>query len=403
MSTATRTRNERCTADLAVFQYVQDEVLDVQSGDDIQLLISQMKIKTVTQFLNIIHINNWGKDLTLTFTDSTRPIDQVSRGKLVQFYLFNKYKNQFEDEGDEFTDWSSLQYKDFERFQARCLSESDFDQSITPRKPPSRTTTATTLTTPRQTSALAAFEKGIKRDPNAFEVLSKEKNLDSWLRCTRAEMKAQNVYNICDPNYISPTDPDDHAVDAKKQDYLYAVFHKVLKTSSGMQLITKHEKDADKATKIWSALLQHAKESTDATINAQNLLEYIMTANIANQTGSTYDFVLNWEEQHRCYIAIVGTMEAIDPATLSCILRKVVRSIPALKNVEDTVNILQKGQASNSSATALTSQQKYDNYKQLLLEACQTYDAESKTSKSWHRANCVLLHKLQHEEEVTYV
>ena len=95
-------------------------------------------------------------------------------------------------------------------------------------------------------------------------------------------MKAQNVYNICDPNYVSPTDPDEHAVDSRKQDYLYAVFHKVLKTSSGMELTTKHEKDADKASKIWAALLQRAQESTDATINAQSLLEYIMTASIAD-------------------------------------------------------------------------------------------------------------------------
>ena len=83
MSASGRTRNERQAADLATFQHVQDEVLDVQTGDDIQLLISQMKIKSVTQFLNVIRISDWGKDLTLTFTDSSRPIDQVSRGKLV--------------------------------------------------------------------------------------------------------------------------------------------------------------------------------------------------------------------------------------------------------------------------------------------------------------------------------
>ena len=136
MSASGRTRNERRAADLATFQHVQDEVLDVQTGDDIQLLIGQMKVRSVTQLLNVIRISDWGKDLTLTFTNSSRPIDQVSRGKLVQFYLFNKYKNQFEDEGDEFTNWSSITFDDFERFQARCLSESDFDQSIAPRKPP---------------------------------------------------------------------------------------------------------------------------------------------------------------------------------------------------------------------------------------------------------------------------
>ena len=73
-----------------------------------------------------------------------------------------------------------------------------------------------------------------------------------------------------------------------------------------------------------------------------------------------------------------------------------------LKNVEDTVNILQKGQAASGSTTALTSQQKYDNYKQLLLEACQTYDAESRSSKSRQRANHILLHRLQQEEDIDF-
>ena len=169
-----------------------------------------------------------------------------------------------------------------------------------------------------------------------------------------------------------------------------------------MELTTKHEKDTDKASKIWAALLQRAQESTDATINAQSLLEYIMTASIADWKGSTYDFVLNWEEQHCRFVAIVGQTEAIDPATLSRILRKVVRPIPALKNVEDTVNILQKGQVASGSTTTLTSQQKYDNYKQLLLEACQTYDAEAKTTRRRHRANCALMHKMQYGEDIDF-
>ena len=71
MSASGRTRNERRAADLATFQRVQDEVLDVQTGDDIQLLIGQMKIRSVTQLLNVVCISYWGKDLTLTFTDSS--------------------------------------------------------------------------------------------------------------------------------------------------------------------------------------------------------------------------------------------------------------------------------------------------------------------------------------------
>ena len=46
-----------------------------------------------------------------------------------------------------------------------------------------------------------------------------------------------------------------------------------------------------------------------------------------------------------------------------------------------------------TTACILTGQQKFDNYKKLLLEACQTYDAQSRSSKSRHCAHKVLLHQ----------
>ena len=62
---------------------------------------------------------------------------------------------------------------------------------------------------------------------------------------------------------------------------MYAIFNCVLKTSSGIQLVTEHEDTTTKAILIWNAILERAKHSTDATIIAQELLTYITSCDIS--------------------------------------------------------------------------------------------------------------------------
>ena len=131
--------------------------------------------------------------------------------------------------------------------------------------------------------------------------------------------------------------------------------------------------------------MERAKDSTDTTIIAQELLTYITSCDISDWRGSTHDFVINWEEQNRRYVAIVGSSQAIPSATKDRLLRNAVRSISALKNVEDTITVLEKGVG--ATVTVMTSDQRYEKYKTLLLSACQTYDAKARSSKSRHRAS----------------
>ena len=74
---------------------------------------------------------------------------------------------------------------------------------------------------------------------------------------------------------------------------MYAVFDSVVKTSFGMQLVTKFAGGNTCATKIWKGLLCHAHESTDAINTSKQLLRYITHANILEWRGTTHDFILN--------------------------------------------------------------------------------------------------------------
>ena len=66
----------------------------------------------------------------------------------------------------------------------------------------------------------------------------------------KAEMAAQGVSNICKITYVEPTDAKELKVDCLKQDFIYAMFNRVLKTSAGIQLVTEHENAPTKATLI---------------------------------------------------------------------------------------------------------------------------------------------------------
>ena len=114
---------------------------------------------------------------------------------------------------------------------------------------------------------------------------------------------------------------------------------------------------------------------------------------ISDWRGSTHDFVLKWKEQNRRYVAIVGTSQAIPSATKDHLLRNAVRSIPALKNIENMVTILEKG--IGTTVATMTSDQRYERYKKLLISVCQTYDAKARSSRSRHCSTKPLLYQMQ--------
>ena len=63
-------------------------------------------------------------------------------------------------------------------------------------------------------------------------------------------MEAQGVSNIYEITYVEPTDAEELKIDHIKQDFMYAMFNCVLKTSAGIQLVTEHENASTKATLI---------------------------------------------------------------------------------------------------------------------------------------------------------
>ena len=152
-----------------------------------------------------------------------------------------------------------------------------------------------------------------------------------------------------------------------------------------MQLVTKFAGDNTCATKIWQGLLGCVHESTDAINTSKQLLRYITHANILDWRGTTHDFLLNWTEQVRRYHEIVGPAEVLNDATLLRYLQDCVAHVPALKNIENMINVMAQG--ASTAGTTLTPEQKYAQYWKLIVEACTNYDTTYKPSQHCRKTN----------------
>ena len=78
--------------------------------------------------------------------------------------------------------------------------------------------------------------------------------------------------------------PEDIALFAKKQEFMYAVFERTLQTDQGKAFVRQHEQDFD-AQKIYSSLQDYSVKSTKASLDTSKLLSYIMSAKMEMVAG----------------------------------------------------------------------------------------------------------------------
>ena len=269
-------------------------------------------------------------------------------------------------------DWCSFSEEEFDEYQgsyhANCIATpppmtpvgTPFMPLPNPMAPPS---------VPPPLSEVAAFRRGIKRDQSLFPILKEEKDWDDWQRRMHTQATAQGVEAVLD-QYYKPTTPQDYALFREQNKYMMAVFTTCVQTDYGKGLIRKYEGTYD-AQGLFVELEHRARSSTSAIITASELLSYITTATLGKNTwnGTTTSFVLHWEEQVRLYECYVDTHSHFSPEMKRTLLQNAVNGISDLRQVK--LNADQLLQANGHVAS-------YENYRDLLLNACARYDAD------WH-------------------
>lgn len=196
-------------------------------------------------------------------------------GEKIMVKLLREYKHYyFKQNGTalDVEDWLNVTIDDIEAFN------NIWDGTSTSVEDAHATKSKSTTSTKPPVSEVDSFKKGIKRDPSLFPTLKNQKQWDKWLIELRAQARAQAVEIVLDTTYTPSTTEDIELFD-EKQKYVYAVFTKILQTDKGKSLVRLHSDDYD-AQQLFHDLYEHALKSTQASIEASDLLKYITSASL---------------------------------------------------------------------------------------------------------------------------
>ena len=93
--------------------------------------------------------------------------------------------------------------------------------------------------------ALNNFKKGTKRDASVYPILKNDKYYDTFQRSFLANLKAQGLYDVGDPDY-DPESGDiyEQELFQGKQSFVYSVLVASLQTEKGRELVKEFEGDA---------------------------------------------------------------------------------------------------------------------------------------------------------------
>ena len=228
---------------------------------------------------------------------------------------------------------------------------------------------------------VADFKKGIKRDPSQFPSLKHVDNWPTFKRETLAQAMAQDVVNVFNPKY-KPRGSEERELFALQLYYVYAIFCSNLKTDFGRKLVRDHESSQD-AQAIWAELSNDAEKSTVAQLNATDLLQYVHAAKVENWKGTTFSFILHYQEQIRLYDHLQPPNEQTSDHAKMTYLQNAVYAIEELRSVQTTGS--QLALANGKVPTC-------KDYEALLKSAASTYDrahapAKRQPTRSAERAD----------------
>ena len=160
----------------------------------------------------------------------------------IQYYSKNVSHKFFES----LDDWEELTAKNFISFRI----------NIAPFLPPDATPPAVVTQPSPATSNLCDWEKGVKPDMSIFRELKNVKEWDQWDTQFRANVSTQGLSSVLDSNF-RPQTFKDKVLFHEQQQYLYAVFVRILKTDEGKAIARKYKSTFD-AQSIYRELQESA-------------------------------------------------------------------------------------------------------------------------------------------------
>ena len=169
---------------------------------------------------------------------------------------------------------------------------------------------------------------------------------------------------------------------------MYSVAESTLKTDKGQELVRLHEEEFDVQT-IYKELIEYHAKSTKATQNASDLLSYITSHRLGEDSwsGNTESYVVHWKETVRQYHELIPVNQRLVEEQQLVMLQNAIHPVPELRAVKERAESERV-----LNGTIMT----FAQYSTLLQSACQQYDSARRTNTRSRRP-AVTRHVYMHE------
>ena len=226
---------------------------------------------------------------------------------------------------------------------------------------------------------LSNFKKGIKRDASAYPIFKNERYYNTFIRHFKATAKAQGLNSLMDPNFTPGSDEYEQQLFQDQQDFLYSVLISSLKTDFSEALVKDHEGDAQLITELLHE--HHTGNSQYSRSEINRITKYLTNIKLDDTwTGTNESFLMHYNDQLRLLDSLVDSDEKLPDNTRVTFLESAVESVPDLRRVKITDNVLQ---AQLDSTRPIT----YRSYFDLLKDAAFHLDQATKRGSKIRRTN----------------
>ena len=217
---------------------------------------------------------------------------------------------------------------------------------------------------------LTNFKKGIKRDASAYPIFKNERYYNTFIRHFKATAKAQGLNSLMDPNFTPGSDEYEQQLFQDQQDFLYSVLISSLKTDFSEALVKDHEGDAQLIIELLHE--HHTGNSQYSRSEINRITKYLTNIKLDDTwRGTNESFLMHYNDQLRLLDSLVDSDEKLPDNTRVTFLESAVESVPDLRRVKITDNVLQ---AQLDSTRPIT----YRSYFDLLKDAAFHLDQATK-------------------------
>ena len=226
---------------------------------------------------------------------------------------------------------------------------------------------------------LTNFKKGIKRDASAYPIFKNERYYNTFIRHFKATAKAQGLSTLMDPNFTPGSDEYGQQLFQEQQDFLYSVLISSLKTDFSEALVKDHEGDAQLILELLHE--HHTGNSQYSRSEFNRITKYLTNIKLDDTSrGTNESFLMHYNDQLRLLDSLVDSDEKLPDNTRVTFLESAVESVPDLRRVKITDNVLQ---AQLDSTRPIS----YRSYFDLLKDAAFHLDQATKRGNKVRRTN----------------